>query len=301
MLLSIVLGNQNEIKNDWELVEDRYGNSIIGNSYLKQKIRLGKNVEKKLDKVYSSSNAVAYDIADNTFISNNQSNMNLALIKYWNKDQELIDQFTHDNILYITFSNKSYKLISYDNLGNEIVQTYKKIGEYQGCAFTFKYFGCNLFRLYAKDLVMNKFVEIVISIDENGKVSVVKNVIEDRDILNKVRNEAKALNRRFVHFKVSTESGKLLTNTYITTKEHEELVDEITDDITNVNIIVVENVDGKLVTEFGDDISELLRPNSRAITTVGVDLPKDFCKNYKILYLFDYDVETAKLTCIRSN
>jgi hypothetical protein len=39
----------------------------------------------------------------------------------------------------------------------------------------------------------------------------------------------------------------------------------------------------------------------RAITTIGCTLPKDFCKKYKILYLFSYDPKTNESVCIKSN
>ena len=49
-------------------------------------------------------------------------------------------------------------------------------------------------------------------------------------------------------------------------------------------------------------MTDALRPNRiKAITAVGVDVPYDFCKEYSILYLFKYDIETHKLTCLKSN
>ena len=54
--------------------------------------------------------------------------------------------------------------------------------------------------------------------------------------------------------------------------------------------------------KFKEIMTNALRPNRiKAITAVGVDVPYDFCKEYSILYLFKYDIETNKLTCLKSN
>ena len=106
MLFSVVLGNQNLIENEWKIVEDNYNNSIITNESIRQKIRTGKNVEKKLDPAYSSASVKAYDIASNTFVSNNYSNMNLTLMNFWSDDEEKLNLHSDDHIMFITLSNR---------------------------------------------------------------------------------------------------------------------------------------------------------------------------------------------------
>ena len=81
MLYSVILGNleNSEINNNWTLANDDYNNTFITNVSIRQKIRLGKNVEKKLNEIKNNSqNTAIYKIAKNTFLSNNNKNMNLS-------------------------------------------------------------------------------------------------------------------------------------------------------------------------------------------------------------------------------
>ena len=303
MLFSVILGNQGLITNDWELIEDKYKNTLITNNSIKQKIRLGKNVEKKLELAYSSANTKAYYLGTSTFISNNYSNMNLSLMNFWSQNEEDLELHSDDHIAFITLSNRNYKLLAYDNLGNEIVQTYKKINEYQGCAFTFKYFGCKLFKIYAKDLNLNKYVEILISVDDEGKIQVTKDVVEEKNLVFKLNTTFKNLvrNKRVIHFKMSTESGKLLTKAYITDKDSEAVARELTKDINGAEIVVIEGDSQKLTDNDIKNINSIIHSNTRAVTLIGTDLPRDFCKNFRILYLFKYFDDNGVLRCIKSN
>ena len=164
MLLSIILGDQNSsVTNDWSLTTDEYGNTFISNESIRQKIRLGKKVEEKLETLFSSSNMKGYNITENTFLSNNNKNMNLSLMNFWSNDKEVLENHKDDNVIYITFLNKNYKMISYDTCGFKVIQTYRKKDEYQGLAISFKDLGVCVFSMYAKDLVMNRFVKITIN------------------------------------------------------------------------------------------------------------------------------------------
>ena len=78
MLLSILVGGvETDVTNEWGLTTDSYGNTFMSNESIRQRIRLGKKVDTKFDKVYSSSNASCYDFAKNTFLSNNNKNVKL--------------------------------------------------------------------------------------------------------------------------------------------------------------------------------------------------------------------------------
>ena len=304
MLFSVILGEQNGIDNNWEVIEDNYGNTIIANNSIRQKIRLGKKVDKKFEKVYSDGEANSYNIAENTFISNNYSNMNLSLMNFWHEDKEIQEQHNDDQICFITFTNNKYKMISYDNFSNEIVQTYRKINEYQGCAFTFNYLGCKLFRIYAKNLVINKFVDILISVDENGKIVIDETVVEDKEQLNSLRSQFKSLNKRINHFRITAESGKLLTKAYITDTAHKDFTLELLTDVPNADVIILEtSKPGELSDSDKEVVDFVLEKNKnlRAITVVGTELPRDFCKEYKLLYLFKYDTTINQVVCLKSN
>ena len=290
MLFSTIIGNKNLVSNEWKIVEDRYGNSIITNPNIKQNIRIGKNVSKDLDMVYDRDNNVAYNIGTNTFISNNYSNMKLSLMNFWSSDEEVMKLHTDDHIMFLTLDNRNYRLIGYSNCGNEIVQTYKNNGIYQGCAFIFKSFDDSVFKLRVEDLKLREVVELVVGIDEDGYVFVARNT---------VRNNRP--NNRFVHFKISTDSGKVMTKAYITDADSKETALELTKDVKGAEIVVLEGNGDRLTNNDVRNIENIIHDNTRAITLIGTDVPKDFCKKYKILYLFKYFDDNGELRCLRSN
>ena len=111
----------------------------------------------------------------------------------------------------LIFRGRIVTIISYDNMDNEIVQTYRKAKHYQGCAITFKYFDCNLFSMYCMNKKIDKFVELRVCIYENGKVYVRETDVIDKNVLNGLKKQYNRMtNGR--HFKITAESGKLLTS-----------------------------------------------------------------------------------------
>lgn len=291
MLFSTIIGNRDLVANEWTVVEDRYENSIITNPNIKQNIRIGKNVSKNLDLVYRKDNVVAYNMGTSTFISNNYSNMKLSLMNFWSSDEEVMKLHTDDHIMFITLDNKNYRLIGYNNCGNEIVQTYKSNGVYQGCAFVFKSFDDSLFKLRVEDLKLRETVELVVGIDEDGYVFVTRNT---------VRNQRRPMNK-FVHFKISTESGKVMTKAYITDADSKQTALDLTKDIKGAEIVVLEGDGERLTPNDVRNIENIIHDNTRAITLIGTDVPRDFCSKYKILYLFKYFDDNGVLRCLRSN
>lgn len=318
--MSVIIGHTN-VDNNWKVDSDKYGNAFILNESIRQKIKIGKNVTDKLDLIdevkseltadlgASSYAASCYDIAEHTFISNNNKNMNLSLMNFVSKSEVLNEQHCDDNILYITISNDMYTLIKYDNMDNEIVQTYRKSKKYQGCAITFKYYDCNLFSMYCKNKEIDKFVELRVSVDKAGKVCVKETEIIDKNILKGLKKQCeRSENGR--HFKVTAESGKLLTSTYVIDSEYVEQVTELVKDIPNSNIIVIEGGSDAFRDDWDDEHKEALDKaltqgivdnRVRAITCIGLTIPYEYYKKYSLIYVFNYNMETSQLSCVKSN
>ena len=315
MLLSTIIGDQTTVSNDWTIEHDSYDNRYLANESLRQKIRMGKNTEEKLDRVFSSANMASYEISDNIVFSNSNKNMNLLMLNFFSKDPEERKNHKDQHILYVTMSIKNYMLTSYELIGDGIiVQTYRRKGEFQGCAIQFTELNQELMVIYAKDFEMNRFVKIYVSVDGEGRVQVDKLQISDREELKKARKKYRNLTKgnRLNHFKMSCPDDWLPTSTYIVNGLEEGLVDavkDLTKEIHNVSIMVLPAGDSTF-TDGTDEEKEaldnmfkeaLIDERVRAVTVVGARLPYDFCKKYKILYLFAIDDNTGGFVCLKSN
>jgi len=308
MLLSMILGDQNTgITNEWNMVTDSYGNAFISNESIRQRIRLGKNVKKVLDKVYENNGVVGYNMANTTFLSNNNKNMNLSLMNFWSKDPEVKANHKDDNVLYITFLNKDYKMIEYST-GYEVIQTYRKKDEYQGLAVVFKDCQNIIFKMKALKLETNEFVEIIVSGDENFIISSQCSTITDKRLINILKGKMKKLGNRVNHFVMDVD--RFPTNTFIIDDKYAEQMESLLSTIPNAHIISLIGGSAAFAEERTEDEkaainalmqSQIVDERVRAVTTIGVKLPKTFCRTYNILYLFNYDIENNRITCVKSN
>ena len=307
MLLSLVIGKSNtDITNEWSLSSDSYDNNFIVNETTRQRIRLGKKVNTKCEKVMDKENFSAYNIATNTFFSNNNKNMNLILMNFWAEDKEVRENHEDDNILYINILNNDYKVISYDCKENKILQTYHKTNEYQGLAVVFKGLNKDVFTFRARNNATNKFVDVVVNVDENGIASYSETEVTDSRQIQKAAYYTKKLGKKLKNFTIKTDGFP--TNTFIVNPQFMETVEEtIKENVPNHVIMIADNY------IFSDELSEEERKDVhahfkeyitderiRAITVVGVRIPQSFLKEYNILYVFNYDIETGKITCIKS-
>lgn len=309
MLLSIILGDQKTgVTNDWSLTTDSFDNTFISNESIRQRIRLGKKVEKKLETAFSSSNMKGFHIAEKIFFSNNNKNMNLSLMNFWSKDKEEMNKHKDEHILYITFLNKNYKMIKYDTKGLDVIQTYRKKDEYQGLAVVIKELGEEVFIMYAKDLLMNRFVKISITVAEDGKLTTSKSVIENKDEISNLKESLKKLGKRNNHFLISLQG--IPTSTFIIDSKYKEEIESFAKEVPYANIIVLEAGSNSFDENRSEEEKEaldnmfkesLVDNRVRAITTVGVKIPYNFFRQYNILYVFNYDIKNNTISCLKSN
>lgn len=313
MLLSTIIGNTEKIKNNWGIIKDDYDSFFIENPDIRQRIRLGKGVEEKLEQKFSSSNMAGYEIPENILFSNSNKTMNMTILGFRTKDDEEKANHVDSNVIYVTLGSANYKLISYKLSEGRIVQTYRRKDLFQGCAIIFDGSDKDIIKMEVKDLKQNRFVEITVHVDENLHVVVNKKDISDKKELKAVRATYKKTEKRMVHFVISSITGHFPTCTFIVNGTNEELVEnvkEATKGIKNAALIILPAGDytfeGELTEEEREAVDGMLQEtildaHIRAITTVGVKLPKDFCKQYRILYLFDLDPDTGKIRCLKSN
>lgn len=344
MILSTIVGDQNtDIKNEWTVESDKYKNTFITNSTIRQRIRLGKHVSNKLKKVYSNAYSTGYKLdnedveevvgevsgyncQNNIIFSNSNKNMNLSIIKFWSKDAEEVKNHKDTNILYVTLINKNYKLLTYALYGDQpqIIQTYRRsiVSDdsssvaYQGCAIEFPSIESDtpvdILVMTAKDFKLNRYVKITISVDKDYHVLINKSIIEDKKERQKLGAINGKMKKGMVQFYITCPSGYLPTSTFIVNGTNEDLVNDVAELAEKVNGTVLSLPAGQ--DSFTDKMNEEEKTaiydmfdkafdngRIRAVTTVGVRLPFEFSRKYKLLYIFDLNPDTGVITCVRSN
>ena len=333
MLANIIFGDHACVSHEWTVVSDKYGNAFLTNESIGQKIRLGQKVEPKLEKCESQNRVVTYNIPENIFISNNNKNMNVSIFNYWDKDkdnsekntteekkieatdnesEEEVEERRDDDILYITLMNANYKLLSYQT-NCPIVQTYKKRDVFNGLAIVVDknvehYNSHNIFTMNVRDLKNKNFVTIAVDVSKHGKVNTFVYPIEDRNVVKTCKELYKKLGEKTMSFTINC--GKFPTATFIVDKNKvEELKAKLVDyDIPNINFIEVDkdafsekktNEEKKKLNKL--IVEKIVNARVRAVTTVGVRTPFEFCKQYKVLYLFSHDLDKDITKCLKSN
>ena len=301
MLYSVILGNQSTISNDWSVEKDTYGNTFFRNDTIRQKIRVGEKVLSENIKLVDQSSSInKYEMPERTFFSNNNKNMNISLMNFYSKDPKKLEEYKSDNLLFVTINDENYKLMDYDARGNMIMQTYHKKQAYQGCCIKFSPNVTDHEGILIMDLLeekTGKLVSVEISVDTDGTLSKVSSNIDDLETIERYTRIVVKNKKYQRRFRIEVPVGDLITSTYVTTSENEDVMKDITKNIPNANVIVVDpdNLDENMLKE------EITDKRVRAITTAGVKLPKSFCQDYNILYLFEYDFKFNNLKCLKSN
>ena len=318
MLYSIVLGNLKTLPNEWNITEDSYKNSFMSNEAIHQRIRFGKKVPVALDTNYSAANIKCFNLPEKVMIRNNNKSFGLTMLNYWNNDEEKIKEYIPDQLAYITLNSESYKLLDYFTLcdGQErsycsIVQTYRKRDSYQGCAIRFKKKSDFYFEIWAKDLKLNRFVIITLTVNDNGRMKVSKNTEIPKPLLSKFKKLSKKYNEKDYHFKVEFNfdgAEEFLSKTYIVSKEYYEETKDKLKNVQGSKIIVMDSshFDKNLDEESAEKIHKTLEDNIvsekiRVVTLKGLKVPPTFCREYSIMYLFGTNEETNEIYCIKSN
>ena len=303
MLYSIVVGDQTSIANEWVFTEDDFKNTYFSCKSIYQRLRIQKKDAKEAI-VLASSNAFSktYYLPQNISFQLSNKNLTPTLLNWWSNDEKAREEHVDQEIAYITMSNKNYKLIQYTvGLGVEIIGTYRKKDAYQGCLLKFSPNTVeNVITLDVFDYSSNRFAAIKINIKDQ-KCEVEKTLYNDSGYSNELYKIHKKTLKKMNHFKIAVSPvGTLLTRTYITNPDKEELTKNLTKDYKGADIIVVEDTlsEEELLNELK---AKLTGKGIRAITTVGVRLPYDVIKELKLAYIFDYDEKFDCVLPVKSN
>ena len=332
MLFNVVLGQSKDLDSlSWHIKSDHFDNSFISNEYIRQSIRIGNNVNEVLDFVYEfeegpddANMAIPYkhcgfNIAKHIFITNNNRNMNLAIMNYWNKDDPNGKKHKDPDIIYLTLMNNDCTLASYELMeGTEILSTYRWKSDHHGCALVVSRVGpaeqklitltvkSSDFRFHKIDLYMyhkhkTPTLKVFDSIIEDGK-----ELRELRTAMSPFSNQKSKKNAAPPCFKIQSSDPKRIMTSQVFVSS--EKVDELEKFIgkkrtSNMKIHVIPtDISEKERRAIFDDISQELRESKiRALTVVDVRLPMDLLKDCGILYLFRVDLQNNKVECIRSH
>lgn len=321
MLYSIFVGNHTDYKNTFRAeTDEKFNYDYISCDSIKQRLRLWKHTPSTIKQIGEDGTCggKVYKLADNTFFSNNFKNMSIMLMK--SGKNKSIAKDTPIHAMYVTLFNVDYKLLRY-NLVNDkdiIMQTYKKKGVYQGCMIGI------VDDLEPGDIIMELdvidnlnrglFTRIVIEINPDGCPTLRKTTYPNKD--KQLMILARKYKERTLSFKVTVPEGKIITNTFITTEDTANELDKLTlkFGLTESRVIGVSKHGLDYLNNFTDESKlseddldthnfikhELIDSGVRAITLYKIKLPYNFCKTYKILYLFAID-EHGTVTCLRSN
>ena len=319
MLYSVVLGEPEKITNEWSLVEDKYGNKFISNDSIRGKIRLGKSVEEKLERKFTGTLVASdnsdegdlgtecgYEVAEDVFLSNNNKNMNLTYLKY-NPDNGKAHK--DDDVLFLTLSQDTYTLYTYNTFDNSIIQTYKRKDQFNGCVIKFQTNEGEVkkvIHLGVYNKQTEKFNTIDISVDDDGTNVEIHDHVEkeEYDKLRAIAGKKKWGSL----FRIRVPQNSLVTNTYIVKEKYVPFIETATEKIKNAEIFSVDDESTLNVAEFKRDFSEYVEKNRiRMVTFIGLYAPKDFAREYKFLYMFNIDPEKIdddgnfRVNCIKSN
>lgn len=308
MLYTIVLGDPANYRDPWELRQDEYCNNFLGKDDIHQRIRLDRRLTELVFDSRPKMNAdffQAFDLPEETFMGFNRNNMNPLLLTKRRNEQPVF--------VYLILSSETYKMINYTNY-QDIVQTFHSKDKYQGCAMNvdtglFHVEGVtdvNLISIDALNVKTKTYETITLKLRKNERGEHIATMdvepITNRAVLARYREIVKRNGSRVLGFRVDIKD-QLLTNIYVVSDEkyqavHNELQHT---NITKYTIFSISG-EGELPLEGNEDfVKQLNDLRIRALTTCGVKLSFDLVRALRLLYIFDYEVKTKKLTCIKTN
>ena len=313
MLFDITIGSGSE--GIWDQTEDDYGNPLIENANISQSIRIAKNFDTTMKYIFPREDMDeeddvyvlrGYEFAEGIKIVRNMNNMGMLMISNKRNDP--------NHFVYFTIDNEKYTMIDYASVNVDIINTYKKKDLYQGCLIQFdpsKVTGdleeddIPILKVVLWDGDVIKIVEVIYQ-KENDDIFVFV-----RDSKSVFDNFLEAhTERSFVHFRMTATQG-FATNVILTTeKDAEEIKNRLEKvKIGSPQVIALSPENQKLVENgkfkeskelmkiFEENVSQ---KRTKAITVYNMRVDKSFLFEFKIRYLFKYDMEEDISYVLRS-
>ena len=318
MINTLFISDKDFDNNEFTLGTGKYNDSYFENPAIFQKVRLGKNVDGKLNSIYSStfmSNAgdefafvKSYEVTSPCMISNSYNNMNITLMNFFSKNKKVMKNHMDDNLIYITVDTDKYNIVSYFT-PFEIIGTHrnrksedKNVRNYAGCAvkYSFKndreFDDIKVMTINLQDKKSKSFVRYVIYISINGDIEIEENVDTQKSI-------AKNFKGRSKNFQIKFNDNKVVTKLIITDEENKDTLETLLG--KNVDKFTIFTFSKDYPDDEKDALKKLIEEKRyKAVTEYGVRLSPEYRRECKILYLFElsYKDETNfSVKCVKGN
>ena len=261
--------------------------------------------------------------------ANNIKNLNpMFLINNYTKAEDGTEEYSPENyVVYIAIESPRYKILGYYTK-YAILNTFTRSDKFTGATIVFtedEHLAADddkVIEIKFFDNVTKVYRVCTISIDGNGNPEMDMRYAEGPEV-----GKLKTLNNRYkfsLKMRIRPLAGSLITQHYIfpvTNSEYEagsddpekyianSEVEKLVSDHFNNNfpegteyymspIHIDENGEPN-VEELEAAIGDIVNFKSKVFTTFGVKIPYDLIKKYKIKNVFNYDLETNKITLVK--
>ena len=302
MLYSILLGNQNLLRDDFQIIKEK-DDCFLEKKDIRQRIRISRVIGKpSIDLLYKTANTAVYDIGESKKWVNNVKSFNPILVPIKKKGEKN----PSDNIVYLTVITDNYRLLHYTS-NQRILQTYHG-QNYRGCAIILPGVlneDVELIAMEVLELKTNLFKKITITMSKEGKISTSKkNADKSRLDILKEKYEANK-DKSSLGFKIHPKHGEFLTGLYLCSAKYADTVKHHTRKLHKAQdrvFVVIQNQsvndDEYIMNALKDAIND---SPYRSITVAGVSLKSKIAKKLRLLYVFTYDVKNNRITCKESS
>lgn len=311
MLYNVVIDRKTH-NYDWTLGEENY----LSSENMHQRLRIdnsildGFTVEKKDEDTVADAHVTTYDIPTCRYICNNKT-LNPVLMGTNRPADE------SDNVIIFLVVNTGFRIADY-TLHNEnrknlkVLRTFKISHEkrvtHVGCTIVgskkdLMEKGNSIITLNLVKLRNAKEQDSVVRYDlslEGNSVNVVCENLDNHPDAEKYR-EIVASKKRFNGFNFHVLPNQMLTCTLLCPESRVEEAEEVSKHLKKRFIVPIKDdsiADPEAIKKALTEI-DVANNHIRAITVLGMSVPKEVTSEFRILYVFNYNEDTKTLDLVR--
>lgn len=339
-LVSVTLCKCDKYNTNWNIIKDQYDNDVVINQSTNQKIKIGKYLTPSLENIYdiptlaeNRDAASVYNFSDDGHFVINKKNLSIVMIKNSKKDTT---DYSSINLMYVTIPTDEFKII--DNKVNsdfaEVINTYRGnnmlgcIVSYDTSKFPEKsvYGKCKYSEFIDNEVILAEFILFSDDLWNNGNKLIKKSIVLSRDssdsaitVVTEYINSGyykeladKVITSNYFKKLAISPTTTPRTSVYIVNeKKIDDIADKLGDDVTILTI------DQKILKKLEDNTLDIkgnetdayfnqcmtdyiVNQRVRAVTVVGLKLPKEFYTKYKVTTCFTHDIDTGIIKCVKS-
>lgn len=334
-LFNVVLGKNDKYNNDWHITKDQYDNDVVINESTSQRIKIGKylvpTIDKKFEDVVNTDVGTdlvtMYDFSNDGHHVVNKKNLSIIMIKNSTKDT---NDYSNEHLIYVTIPTEKTRIIDSNiNLDcAEIINSYRSNGmlgavikidtkEFPDAPLSGDV-PASLYRDYVTNEV--KIGEFILynldAKDENTRV--IKKVLTIKRDLSSlsvttfyVKNgyykdmAEDVAESNFFKKLMITPSKKIRTSVYLVNQKLEGTIENVFADedevtILSVNPKIFKNGSEDDLASFDECMkTHILNNKVKAITVIGIKLPKEIYNKYRITTCFVHDIDSGIIRCVK--